>query len=114
MRSRYAAYVLGRSDYIIATTAPSGPHFQVDTAGWAAEIERFSATTRFRALAILDSSSADGDRATVTLRATLEQSGRDASFTERSVFVRGRDRRWRYHSGTRLCAGGGPASADAE
>ena len=112
MRSRYAAYVLGRTDYIMATTAPSGPRFRVDTADWAAEIERFSAGTRFRALAILDASPADGDRATVTFRATLEQNGRDASFTERSVFVRGRDQRWRYHSGTRLSAEGDAAHAD--
>lgn len=102
MRSRFAAYALGRTDYIMATTEPGGPQFQADTTRWAAEIERFSAHTRFVALAILDASPADGPEATVTFCATLEQQGQDASFTERSRFVRGADGRWRYHSGTRV------------
>ena len=102
MRSRFAAYALGLTDYIMATTAPSGPQFQADTAAWVADIERFSRRTRFQGLAILDASAVEGPEATVTFRATLEQNGEDASFTERSTFVRGSDGRWRYHSGTRL------------
>ena len=101
MRSRFAAYALGHTDYIMATTAPSGPQFQADTPAWVADIERFSRRTRFQGLTILDASAADGPEATVTFRATLEQNGADASFTERSTFVRGSDGRWRYHSGMR-------------
>lgn len=102
MRSRFAAYALGRTDYILATTDPTGPRSRDDTARWEADVARFSATTRFRGLQILSASPADADRATVTFRATLEQGGADASFAERSTFVRGPDGRWRYASGERL------------
>ena len=54
MRSRFAAYALGHTDYIMATTDPSGPQFQADAVAWVADIERFSTRTRFRGLTILD------------------------------------------------------------
>jgi SEC-C motif-containing protein len=102
MRSRFAAYAVGRPDYIMATTDPSGPGFQADTDAWIASIEQFTAVTRFRDLSILDASPDTEDTATVTFLATLDQAGQDVSFSERSTFHKGRDGRWRYHSGTRL------------
>jgi len=102
MRSRFAAYALGRADYIVATTHPDNVQFQPDTDAWLASIASFSAGTRFLGLRILEASAVEGTRATVTFHATLQQGGVDASFTEQSTFLRGTDGRWRYRSGRRL------------
>ena len=93
MRSRYAAYAVGGADYILATTDPTGPHFQEDRARWLEEVRGFCASTRFERLEVL----AAGDD-WVSFRATLSQDGRDTSFSERSTFRRV-DGRWLYHSG---------------
>ncbi len=97
MRSRFSAYALGLVDYILATTHPDGPHFKHDAAAWSAEVQAFSAGTRFRSLDILDTGS-DGDTGFVDFRAGLEQGGRDASFRERSTFEL-REGRWLYRDG---------------
>lgn len=102
MRSRFAAYATGRAGYIVATTHPDSPQVDLDTDAWLGSIGAFSAGTRFRGLSILDAPAPSGDRATVTFRATLQQGGHDASFTECSTFLRGADGRWRYHSGERV------------
>ena len=101
MRSRFAAYALGLVDYIIATTDAAGPQWQSDTNAWRAEITRFSQHTRFADLELLDAPDAIDNEGFVSFRATLEQAGKDASFAERSRFVR-RDGRWLYSSGERL------------
>ena len=93
MRSRYAAYRKGLHDYIIETTDPTGPHWMDDRAAWRQGLEQFTANTRFQDLTILGH---DADH--VTFRATLEQMGQDASFTETSRFICV-DGRWLYHSG---------------
>jgi SEC-C motif domain protein len=90
MRSRYSAYALGKSDYIVRTTHTESPHRQHDTAAWRASLDEFSRHTRFEGLTILAT-----DENTVTFHATLSQDGRDASFTEHSVF-RQEDGQWRY------------------
>ena len=95
MRSRYAAYALGKSRYIMETTASQ----REDRDVWRAEIERFSAGTRFTGLEILSVEPGE-EVAFVTFRAGLEQAGQDASFTERSRFVR--RGRWLYESGERI------------
>jgi len=100
MCSRYAAYALGLVDYVIETTHPGGPHFESDRARWAASLRAFCEGTRFRGLAVL-SASADGDEGVVTFRAALRQGDADASFTERSRFLRVGGR-WLYHSGERV------------
>ena len=97
MRSRFAAYSLGEVGYIMETTHPDGPHFQADRVRWEEDLRPFLAGTHFRGLKIL-ARSVDGDEGFVTFRATLTQAGQDASFTERSRFLRARGR-WLYHSG---------------
>lgn len=76
MRSRYSAYAMGLSDYIIETTYPGKP---LDKK----EIEAFSKNTDFVGLEIMDSNDTF-----VTFRAELKQGGKDASFTEKSRFLR--------------------------
>lgn len=99
MRSRYAAYALGLTDYVMATTHPDGPHWETDQVAWAEGIRAFGAGTSFDGLH-LDEDDQRDDEAWVTFTATLQQGGQDASFTERSHFLRV-DRRWLYHAGER-------------
>lgn len=98
MRSRYAAFALGLVDYVLVTTDPNGPMARADRREWTLEVEDFCAETGFLGLAVLGSGQ-EGDAGWVRFRATLTQSGQDASFTERSTFVR-RDGRWLYVAGT--------------
>ena len=96
MRSRYSAYALGLTDYIMKTTHPDGTRYNPNQADWKRDIELFSQNTRFERLQIL---AAQGDM--VTFRATLFEKQRDVSFTEISVF-RQYNGQWKYYSGTRL------------
>ncbi|KIG19055.1 hypothetical protein DB30_05959 [Enhygromyxa salina] len=98
MRSRYAAYVVGAVDYIIATTDPEGPLARADREIWATEIRLFSAHTRFEKLEIREATTLDQDHAEVLFFAKLSRDGEDVSFSERSSFVR-RAGRWLYESG---------------
>ncbi len=98
MRSRYSAFALGLVDYILDTTDPTGPMAQPDRHLWAADVDTFCCETGFHGLEVLGSG-ADGDAGWVRFRAVLTQDARDASFVERSAFVR-RGGRWLYVSGT--------------
>ena len=97
MRSRFCAYALGIADYIIRTTHPDGPVWDPDGDAWRRSIESFSAACSFDGLEIRESHEA-GDRGEVVFHATLDDHGKDHSFTERSLFYR-HDGRWKYHSG---------------
>jgi SEC-C motif domain protein len=108
MRSRFAAYALGLVTYVQRTTHPDGPNFEADTAAWADGIVAFAQSTRFQTLSIIEHTQ-DGDTATVTFRAGLEQAGQDASFTERSTFARVNGV-WLYQEGD-PSAHHGPAGA---
>lgn len=97
MRSRFAAYVLGLSDYIIATTHPANRQYSPDKAKWAQEVTEFAKQTQFVNLEILDTE--EGELySTVTFVAHLVQNGQDATFTERSYFEKVKEE-WLYRSG---------------
>jgi SEC-C motif-containing protein len=97
MRSRYAAYALHLAKYIMKTTHPDNPSFSQKTAQWEKAILEFSKNTTFKDLTILEF--IDGQtEAYVTFRATLFQSSRDVSFTEKSHFVKV-GKAWLYESG---------------
>ncbi len=93
MKSRYSAYALGQSRYIIDTTHPDNPDHTEDTAAWLAEIEAFSEQTEFRRLEILEFEGGD-EEAFVTFHATFG----DGEMVERSRFVC-EEGKWLYHSG---------------
>lgn len=97
MRSRYAAYAKGEVDYIVETTDPQGAAWSEDEQKWRAEIRQFGRDADFLGVDILDSS-LEGDRGEVEFYAKLRAGGEDASFTERSQFVR-REGRWLYSEG---------------
>lgn len=100
MRSRYSAYALNLSDYIIETTHPNNPHVLKDRLQWKYNIIQFSMNTQFDRLEILDFKE-NGEIATVTFRASLTQNGRDATFTEKSYFEK-ISGRWLYLRGDYL------------
>ncbi|GAB4192688.1 MAG: YchJ family protein [Simkaniaceae bacterium] len=97
MRSRYSAYALNIPSYIIETTHPDSPLFQNDPKKWKNDILLFSLTTAFQKLEILDFIPGD-EEAFVTFIAHIMQSGEDATFTEKSRFLK-EEGRWYYHSG---------------
>lgn len=97
MRSRFAAYALGLADYLIDTTHQEHPEFSKDRSAWKKSIESFSQSTSFDHLTINEF--VDGqETATVSFTAHLRQAGNDATFGEKSLFVKENDR-WLYKSG---------------
>ena len=96
MRSRYCAYALGNLDYIIQTTHPDNPQIEKSIELWRKRIQLFCDQTEFVGLQIIGDEEGT-DMAYVTFRAGLKQNQKDASFMERSKFLR-HDGRWKYHS----------------
>jgi SEC-C motif-containing protein len=81
MRSRYSAYALDLPAYIIQTTHPEGPIFQINRVNWISSIHQFSLSTKFEGLQI-----ESFDETHVTFYATLSSFGKDVSFREKSFF----------------------------
>ena len=98
MRSRYAAYALCLPEYIIKTTHPENPAYQTNQEKWASEILTFCETTQFTGLEILDFIE-NKNEAFVTFKALLKQNEKDASFTEKSRFLK-ENHQWLYVEGT--------------
>lgn len=98
MRSRFAAYAKGLHAYIMDTTHPESPHARPDRAGWREELDRFTRTTRFSGLTILEVSPIEDDQGFVTFEADLRRDGQAVGFVERSRFVRVAGR-WLYIDG---------------
>ena len=93
MKSRYSAYAVGKSDYIIRTTHPDNADFSEDTKAWKRSIDLFCHETDFQKLEILEW--IDGEEeAFVTFKASLFS----GVLIEKSKFLKV-DRRWLYHSG---------------
>jgi len=100
MRSRYAAYSLDFANYIIDTTHPTNPYYTKNRKKWMQDIIFFSQNTEFSGLEILQF--IDGENAaTVVFTASLQQGGKDTSFTEESKFVKERGR-WFYLLGSMI------------
>jgi SEC-C motif-containing protein len=95
MRSRYTAHVLGRIDYLVATTDPS-TRGGVDHAA----VERWARESVWRGLTIVGVSGggAGDDRGVVEFQAAYESGGVPVVHHERSRFRR-RDGRWFYVDG---------------
>jgi len=97
MRSRYAAYVLGLSDYIIETTHPGSPGYHEDLEKWRQEIADFSKNSLFKRLEILEFQE-KSSIASVTFVAHIMQGKTDVTFTEKSYFEKIKGK-WLYRSG---------------
>lgn len=97
MRSRYSAYALGNSAYIIQTTHPEHPDSLIPLETRKKSIESFCKNTQFLGLEILEE--IEGEALSfVTFHATLLQKGADISFTEKSRFEK-LDGKWFYKEG---------------
>jgi SEC-C motif domain protein len=94
MRSRYSAYALNLTQYIIDTTHPQNPSYEHNQSKWKKELANFSRYTRFTSLEILDFTETKNE-AFVTFKAGLEQMGSDASFIEKSRFLN-ENGKWLY------------------
>ena len=93
MKSRYSAYVVGDSRYIIKTTHPNNPDFTHNIKAWRESIESFSQATEFLGLEILEF--VDGEEeAFVTFRASLSS----GDMLEKSRFLKEGDE-WLYERG---------------
>lgn len=94
MRSRYSAYALCLSDYIIQTTHPNNPFYKVDLLKWRQELDDFSKKTIFKKLEIVEYIKGLED-AYVTFLAHLEQNGLEHKQFEKSHFKK-HEGRWLY------------------
>lgn len=96
MRSRYCAYALHLTDYIIETTDPDSPLYEKDLSRFRDSIDKFCRSTKFLGLTILSE-----DENTVKFMAKLEDmEGHDMSFVEHSLF-RKINGVWKY---TKACS----------
>lgn len=94
MRSRYSAYAMGNTDYILETTHPENPDAKTPLEKRRKQVESFSQKTTFEGLEILSFEDSE-PYSYVTFRAQLKQGTEDTSFTEKSEFgkIKGR---WLY------------------
>ena len=93
MLSRYSAFALGNSKYIIKTTHPNNPDYTTDTNEWNRSIKYFTDTTEFLKLEVLEAVSR-GDEAFVKFKASLSS----GDMLERSRFLK-EGNQWLYESG---------------
>ena len=93
MKSRYSAYAVGNSSYIVKTTHPNNPDFTDNIKAWKESIESFCEATDFLGLEILEF--VDGEKeAFVTFKAKLSS----GDMVERSRFLK-EGGEWLYESG---------------
>ncbi|MEO5659505.1 MAG: YchJ family metal-binding protein [Polaromonas sp.] len=91
MRSRYSAFVLGRSDYLLAS-------WHASTCPPQLELDR---TTKWLGLEVRSHRVIDADHAEVEFVARCREAGRAQRLHERSRFVR-EQRRWFYVDGDQI------------
>ena len=97
MRSRYCAYSIKNVQYIIDTTHDKNRDYSLDLPAWSEDILQFCNNTKFEALEIIDF--IDGkEESFVTFKATLSQEDTDASFCEKSRFLK-INNKWLYVNG---------------
>ena len=93
MRSRYSAYAVGDSRYIIKTTHPNNPDYSTDTKSWRESIDLFCSSTEFLGLEIMEFINGE-EEAFVTFRAKLSS----GEMIEKSRFLKV-ENQWLYESG---------------
>jgi SEC-C motif-containing protein len=94
MRSRYTAYSLCNTNYIIQTTHPRNNDYQENKILWANEIIEFSKNYTFEKLTIINFIDTK-PTSYVTFTAQISFEGNDHTFTEKSSFEK-IDNIWTY------------------
>lgn len=97
MKSRYSAFVINNSKYIIKTTHEKNPDYTQNIETWKKSLEKFSLLTDFKKLHIIEFIDGEAE-AFVTFKAEIFQNGSDISFIEKSRFLK-EDNRWLYING---------------
>lgn len=97
MKSRYSAYAYHNTSYIMETTHTSNSEYNPDKITWEQSIKAFMEDTAFNSLEILEFIDTN-EESFVTFKANIFIKGKDASFTEKSRFVKQNDK-WFYISG---------------
>ncbi|MEA1914266.1 MAG: YchJ family metal-binding protein [Campylobacterota bacterium] len=97
MKSRFCAYAMGESKYIMRTTHGKNVDFQDDQKQWAKSIKEFMDTTSFQSLKIIEFIDAD-QRSSVTFKATMQTNNEESSFIEKSEFIKEKNQ-WYYLQG---------------
>lgn len=100
MRSRYAAFVKKRWDYVWRTLHPDHDDRRAhDFSSWSKTVKKNADVTRYLRLRILDTLPPDTEGvARVLFHVSVSRRRRDISFAERSLFLR-TDEGWRYLAG---------------
>lgn len=100
MRSRYSAYALSLSSYIIKTTHSKNSEYLTNTSQWEKELLEFSSNCDFQKLEILEVEENDFE-GYITFKATIQSHQEDCSFIEKSHFLL-ENNKWYYFSGVFL------------
>ena len=100
MRSRYAAYALGRGAYLVKTLAKTHPDLDLPRDELVRALSRAKERQRFMGLRVLHHASEE-KTGEVLFFARIFERGQDRSFAELSDFVR-EGGAWRYASGILL------------
>ena len=98
MRSRYTAYAMGLTDYIMETTHREHPQYRRSVGLWRRELDSYYRSTEFLGLKILECEDLSPEMATVTFQATLSTEGNRFILQEKSIF-RKIGSRWLYFAG---------------
>jgi len=97
MKSRYSAYAVGDSKYIMNTTHILNTDYSEDKKIWEENIQNFIKDSNFNALEILEFE--DGTpESFVTFKANIDINGVDSTFTEKSKFIK-ENEKWLYVNG---------------
>lgn len=94
MRSRYSAYALGLTQYIMATTHPNNPDATIALSDWQNSIAEFSKDSQFIGLNILEFIDGE-DESYVAFEARLNH----GTMKEKSRFLKVNGK-WLYESGS--------------
>jgi len=96
MRARFAAYALGKCDFIYDSSSKSLLAREgLNPADFKGSVKAFSESTDFIGLEIIE---AEGDLVTFIARLKDKTSGQDMSFKEKSYFIK-EGEKWVYDSG---------------
>ena len=93
MRSRYSAYAVGESGYIVKTTHPNNPDYTKEVNAWRESIQQFTDNTEFLGLEIVEVIEGE-EESFVTFKAQLSS----GEMLEKSRFLRV-EGRWFYVDG---------------
>jgi len=97
MKSRYCAYAVGNSKYIMSTTHVLNNEYSEDKNTWEENIQNFMKDASFNSLEVIEF--IDGaPEAYVTFKANIDINGVDSTFTEKSKFIK-ENEKWLYVSG---------------